>query len=84
MQLRRRQVEEVVDEEEQREVNNDISPYNKPAGWYNYGYYRTRHYFQCSDNDITRPLLTKEDWKILQKAYVQYLGKNIANVDDTI
>ena len=81
--LRRRQVEEEVDEQEEA-VNNDISPYNKPAGWYNYGYYRTRHYFQCSDNDITRPLPTKEDWKILQKAYIQYLGKNIANLDDTI
>jgi len=81
LQLRRRQVE-VVDEE-QREAVQDISD-NKPAGWYNYGYYRTRHYFQCSDNDITRPLPTKEDWKILQKAYIQYLGKNIANVDDTI
>jgi len=81
LQLRRRQVE-VVDGEQNQAVQ-DISE-NKPAGWYNYGYYRTRHYFQCSDNDITKPLPTKEDWKILQKAYVQYLGKNIANLDDTI
>ena len=71
---RRQEVVEVVVDEEQRAVNSDISPDNKPAGWYNYGYYRTRHYFQCSDNDITKPLPTK----------VQYLGKNIANVDDTI
>ena len=56
-----------------------ISPSNKPPDWETYGFYKTRHYFQCKEHahKLNKPLPTIEYWNELKDAYRKY-------VDDTI
>jgi len=52
-----------------------ISPSNKPLNWQTYGFYKTRHYFQCKEHahKLNKPLPTIDYWNELKDAYRKYI-----------
>jgi len=53
-----------------------ISPSNKPLNWQTYGFYKTRHYFQCKEHahKLNKPLPTIDYWNELKDAYRKYVN----------
>jgi hypothetical protein len=62
-----------------------ISPSNKPPNWETYGFYKTRHYFQCKEHahKVKKPLPTIDYWNELKDAYRKYVDDNI-EFDDKV
>lgn len=56
-----------------------ISPSNKPPDWETYGFYKTRHYFQCKEHShkLNKPLPTIDYWNELKDAYRKYVDVTI-------
>jgi len=56
-----------------------ISPSNKPPDWQSYGFYKTRHYFQCKEHahKLNKPLPTIDYWNELKDAYRKYVDVTI-------
>lgn len=62
-----------------------ISPSNKPPNWETYGFYKTRHYFQCKEHahKVKKPLPSIDYWNELKDAYRKYVDVTI-EFDDLV
>ena len=58
---------------------------NKPPNWETYGFYKTRHHFQCKEHahKVKKPLPTIDYWNELKDAYRKYVDDNI-EFDDKV
>mmetsp|Transcript_22066 Transcript_22066/g.37846 ORF Transcript_22066/g.37846 Transcript_22066/m.37846 type:complete len:345 (+) Transcript_22066:229-1263(+) len=60
-------------------------PWPKPDDWEIFGYYKTRHHFQCKEyaHDRTKALPSLEDWKYFRNVYKKFVDKT-ARFDDPV